>query len=274
MVNYDQVCEAITKKNSSTFYKVFKILNSKARAAIYTIYAFCRECDDIVDNNDESSESKLIKLNSLEKDLKKVSKSEYKGDSVIMLNLQKKFQEYPLEFDHFKLLIDGQKQDLQKMRYKTLKELEKYSYLVASSVGLMINPILAPKNYLKLEPAAKNIGYALQLTNIIRDIGEDKIKYNRVYVPEQILKKYNLNTDNIYESNKKQNFINLFTELEKINLEYYKKSKKYLNFYPIKSKFIIKVMLYKYSNILKQIKKNNYDVFTKFRQYGDGIEEN
>lgn len=267
----DLYCEEITRKNSSTFYKAFKILNKKDQQAIYTIYAFCRVCDDIVDDQTTSNETKKANLITLKAQLKLIANNKYQGDDLILISLQNKFQQYHLDLTGFELLIEGQMQDLKKTTYLNLHELEKYCYLVASSVGLMINPILAPKNYQKLEPAAKIIGYALQLTNILRDVGEDFQKYQRIYLPIDLLEKHQLNKENL--NHVTNEFKKVFEELANITENYYTQANSYLKQYPLKSRIVIFLMLRKYRKILNYIRANNYDVFTKFNQYGDGIEQ-
>jgi phytoene synthase len=267
----DSYCENLTKINSSTFYKVFKLLNRKQQKAIYAVYAFCRICDDIVDDQTTSNELKKLKLSRLRLDLHKAFSNQYEGSDLAMQALQAKCKQFNLNLKGFELLIDGQIQDLNKNRYQNLDELKNYCYLVASSVGLMINPILAPKNYSKLEPAAKIIGYSLQLTNILRDVGEDFAKYGRVYLPQEILNKYNLNSENLTKVTPQ--FKQIFEELAKLNEDWYELSKQYLKMYPLRSRIVIKLMLNKYRKIINYIRENDYDVFTKFRQYGDGIEQ-
>jgi phytoene synthase len=272
MKNYDQYCLDVTKRNSSTFYKVFKPLKKEQKYAIYAVYAFCRRLDDIIDAK-TTNEVKIQQIQKMKEYLDQISKNTYNGADLDLISLQEKFSQFNLEKSSFELMIEGQLQDLTKIRYKTLKETEQYCYLVASSVGLMINPILTKtKNEEKLEKAARYIGYGLQMTNILRDIGEDAIKYNRVYIPSEIMQQYDVTEDDFKNGNITPNFIKMYESLVKKNQEYYEKGDKLLYLYPLKSRLILKNMNKKYFAIIQKVRENNYDVFSKFLKYGDGID--
>jgi phytoene synthase len=272
MKNYDKYCADVTKKNSSTFYNAFRLLKNEQKYAIYAVYAFCRRLDDIIDAKTDEK-IKIEQMNQMNNYLDLVSQNKYQGDQLDLISLQEKFQMYKIRKSDFELMIKGQLQDLTKNRYMTLTETEEYCYLVASSVGLMINPILTDnKEDEKLEEAAKYIGYGLQLTNILRDIGEDAIKHNRIYIPADIMNKYNVTEENFKNGEITDNFIQMYESLAKITESYYQKGNELLHIYPFIVRKILKQMNKKYFSIIQQVRDNNYDVFSKFLKYGDGID--
>ena len=136
-----EYCRSVMEEHSKTFSKAFSFLPAPDRKAVWAIYTFCRHSDDIVDER-----GSLTELLQLRKEFDHFLAGDFQLDNPMWLALYDVFQRYEMDVEPFYLLIEGQASDLEKNRFETLKELEHYSYLVASSVGLMLLPILAP-NY-------------------------------------------------------------------------------------------------------------------------------
>ncbi|QQS60866.1 MAG: phytoene/squalene synthase family protein [Candidatus Moraniibacteriota bacterium] len=252
-------CKKIIQKNSLTFYKAFsKIPNKRKKNAIYAVYAFCRYADDIVD--DKKNEKELLKL---ESELKMF----VEGKTIPHFRwraLRKATRFYYKDFDYkpFFEMIEGQKRDLYHKDYKTLSELLDYCYLVAGTVGLMLLPILAPKKEEKLRNFAICLGHAMQLTNILRDVGED-YKNDRIYIPQDILKKHNFSHQDFVSAKNDSRFKKIFEEIAQVAEKYYNDSLSHIHLFPKQSQAPIAFSIILYKAIIDACRENNYDVFSR-----------
>jgi len=181
-------CEVLTRKKGTNFYLGFTMLPKDKRNAIFASYAFCRFVDDIVDENDGDGKDKLETMllkweNALEEC--------YKGNGgrhPITRALADAVQKYPIPKHAFQRLIDGARLDIIKNRYETFNELLVYCDLVAATISEISLGIFGYQNDKAVE-YGKYLAIALQLTNIIRDVGEDA-KRGRIYLPLEDLRRF------------------------------------------------------------------------------------
>lgn len=252
-----QYCEEIIKTNSYTFYKAFsKITNKSKREAVYVVYAFCRYADDLIDEHQDTKG--LIQLQT---DLTYfVSGKSPQHEIFKALKSIKKMYPEGYDFKPFFDMIHGQFLDLEKHRYQTIDELLGYCYYVASSVGYMLLPILAPSNHEALENFALKLGYAMQITNILRDVGEDFLK-GRIYIPQELLKKHNVSVEKEMKLGPSDEFIKVFTELEDSARSFYSEALEQIEMFSkdVKGPLLYAAILYR--AILDKIKENQYQVF-------------
>ncbi len=175
------IAKEIAKKSKSSFYYAFNLLPAEQRDAMNTVYAFCRETDDIVDEGTISDDIKYDKLRKWRIELEKSLDGQ--SDYPLINKLSKTIQHFNIPLEPFFDLIKGMEMDLQKKRYLTFNDLQTYCYNVASTVGLMCIEIFGYRH-----PSAKdfaiNLGIALQLTNILRDVKKDAEK-GRIYLTQR-----------------------------------------------------------------------------------------
>ncbi len=179
--------EKVIRQHSRTFYLATRLLPLKKRSAIRSLYAFCRRTDDLVDNCDAT-------LEDLEAWREQVNLPSEQQDDPVLLVWSKIREQYNIDRRYEQELIDGVRMDLSKRHYATWEELEDYCYLVASTVGLLSTPVIELARGVSFEqarPYAVQLGIALQLTNILRDVGEDAQR-GRVYLPEEDLERFGL----------------------------------------------------------------------------------
>jgi phytoene synthase len=253
-------CEAIIKKNSLTFYKAFsKIQDRKKREAIYAVYAFCRYADDLVD--EDQDEKGLI---ALKDELDAYVKGEKPTSFRFRALKQTMHDVYPKNYDYkpFYDMIKGQEMDLNFKGYQTENELLNYCYHVAGTVGLMLIPILAGKNDKKLHQFAINLGYGMQITNILRDIGEDE-KAGRIYIPEELISKANVRKEDLHHGKISIEFINMFEDLAKKAEKYFDDALEELHLFPKDVQLPLGLSIVLYRGILDACRENGYDVFSK-----------
>lgn len=249
--------EGIGSGHSSFLYS-FSFLPRDQREAIHTLYAFCRETDDIVDREREPSR-KIDLLRKWRIELGKALEGRSEYSILNRLNAIAKRFNIPVEL--FYELIRGVEMDLTTNRYKTFEELRKYCYQVASTVGLMCLEIFRPRNERTREYAV-NLGIALQLTNILRDVKLDA-KYGRIYLPEEDLKRFGYTEDDVFANRYTPQFVALMEfECNRAN-EYFEKAQALLPQEDKRVMFAAKIMERIYYHTLLRIKKNQYNVFQR-----------
>ena len=188
----EQYCEKKTARSGSSFYYSFLFLPPEQRRAIMALYAFCREVDDVVD---ECSAPALAQT-TLQWWREEIARL-YAGtpQHPVTQALQTAIARYNLPQEHFQEIIDGMAMDLSQTRYATFKELSLYCYRVASVVGLMAATIFGYEDRHTLK-YAHDLGMAFQLTNILRDVGEDAAR-GRIYIPADELARFGVSEDDI-----------------------------------------------------------------------------
>ena len=187
-----EYCKQKTKESHSTFLTAFIFLEKEKRQALTALYAFCREVDDIADEClDYEVGSK--KLNWWRDEIERLFKNE--PQHPVSKALHPFIDHYNLSKNYFIEIIDGMEMDVKFNRYESFEQLQLYCYRVASCVGILSARIFGYKNKNTLT-FAKNLGIALQLTNIIRDLGEDA-RRGRIYIPLDELKKIGVSEEEI-----------------------------------------------------------------------------
>ena len=197
----DEYCQQKAAASGSSFYYSFLFLPRERRRAITALYAFCREVDDVVD---EASDPELARTKLAWWRLE-VGKLFHEAPSHPVTKALLPFIEiFEINEKQLNEIIDGMEMDLTQTRYLDFADLERYSYHVAGAVGLLAAGIFGYRNPRTLE-YAKNLGTAFQLTNIIRDVGEDARK-NRIYLPMDELKRFEVPASDILQAKYSENF--------------------------------------------------------------------
>ena len=200
-----QYCYEKVKASKSNFTWAFSFISQDRRDALISLYAFCREIDDIVDETLEL-EVATAKINWWKAEINRLFHET--PQHPVTKSLLNFVHIYELNEAYFIEMLDGMEMDLKFNRYENFKQLQLYCYRVAGVVGILSVKILGFKNQATLK-YAHDLGIALQLTNIIRDVGEDARK-NRIYIPLDELKEFNVPEDEILkfkESNRVSSLI-------------------------------------------------------------------
>lgn len=196
----NQYCKQKTAKSGSSFYYSFMFLSAAKREAITALYAFCREVDDIVDECTELQVAQ-VKLAWWRDEIEKL----YLRTPIhpVTKALLPHVTKFNLDKALFNEMIDGMEMDLNFNRYADFKQLQLYCYRVASVVGLLSAQIFG-FNHRRTLKYAHDLGMAFQLTNIIRDVGEDA-RRKRIYLPLDELAQFNVTEDDILKSRESAN---------------------------------------------------------------------
>ena len=180
-----QQSRTITRRSASNLALAFVLLPKAKRDAMSALYAFCREVDDIADNETQPVEQRRAQLAAWREDIRRAC-SGAAPEFAVNRELQPVIQRYDLPFVSFDDIIKGCEMDLDQARYADFVELSLYCYRVASAVGLLSIQVFGFKNSQCFD-YAMHLGHALQLTNILRDVREDAAR-GRIYLPLSELK--------------------------------------------------------------------------------------
>ncbi len=252
------VVTSIPTDSTTNFYYSFSVLPRYKRDAIRTVYAFCRYTDDIVDEEPDQTRKVLL----LRKWRVELGRALAEESSFPLLNqLGITARRFNIPVDHFYDLIRGVEMDLMKTRYETFEDLREYCVLVASSVGLMCRQIFGYRNESTREYAV-NLGIALQLTNIIRDVTDDARK-GRIYLPREDMARFGYTEEDLLAARYTPAFVDLMRfECERAK-EYFQKAHDVLKDEDKHYFFAARIMWSIYAHILRRIELSNYNVFKR-----------
>ncbi len=246
----------ITKNSKTNFYYSFSLLPKQKREAIHTVYAFCRYTDDIVDEDDLRKPARLRKWR-MELGRALEGRSSY----TLLNQLNSTARRFNIPVNHFYELIKGMEMDIAKTRYGTFDELREYCYLVASSVGLMCRHIFGFRNE-STRAYAINLGIALQLTNIIRDVKDDARK-GRIYIPQEDLDRFGYTEEDLLASRYTPAFVSLMQFQCDRARSYFDAARDSLKNEDKRFFFAARIMWSIYAHILRRIERSGYNVYER-----------
>lgn len=257
MQDYD-IAADITRKSKTNFMVSFAMLPEEKRDAIHTVYAFCRCTDDIVDE-DGDPDGKSARLQRWGEELEKGLRNESSHPLLNRLNVIA--TRFNIPAVHFFDLIRGMRMDLERTRYETFDELYDYCYNVASTVGLMCSEIFGYKHEQTREYAV-NLGVALQLTNIVRDVKTDA-DIGRIYLPREDFERFGYSYDELLASVYNEQFIRMMRFETNRARRYYQHARHSLAHEDHAAFFAARIMDRIYYRILQKIERKQFALFDK-----------
>ena len=262
-----QYCRDVSKMHAKTFYFASRFLPPEKRNACYSIYAFCRYIDDLVDKNifrSLNSEESLQKLAEAVEEWRRQLKALYKGEYIdhpIMIALKDTISKFGIPENLPNELIDGVNMDITKTRYENFEDLKIYCYKVASVVGLMTTHVFGFRND-EAFGYAVDLGIAMQMTNILRDIKEDSLQ-GRIYLPAEEMKMSGYTEDELMRQTQNSSFRELMEYQVKRAADYYDVADKGISMLERDSRVAVGLMSRNYRKILNVIKENDFNIFSK-----------
>ncbi|KGG16795.1 MULTISPECIES: phytoene synthase [unclassified Prochlorococcus] len=268
--NAYELCGKETAKWAKTFYLGTLLLPPIKRKAIWAIYVWCRRTDELMDSEEaqQLSKSQLSdRLDQWELRTREIFKGNINDelDSVLADTIEN----FPQTIDPYLDMIEGQRMDLEKTRYSTFEELELYCYRVAGTVGLMT------QNVMGIDPAYTNapwsarpdtskaavaLGIANQLTNILRDVGEDRSR-GRIYLPQEDLQKFGYSEEDLMQGKINAEWKELMAFQLKRAREWFSISEEGVKWLSADARWPVWTSLRLYRGILNSIERLDYDVF-------------
>ncbi|NTU67348.1 MAG: phytoene/squalene synthase family protein [Chlorobiaceae bacterium] len=267
LTNAYEYCRQIAKHHAKTFYLATLFLPKRQQNPIFAMYALLRTVDDLVDlAEDKLTNGQLTRqeinssIEAWKARLSECYAGEHRNDPILMA-WQDTLRHYAIPIELPLDLIDGVAMDIDFTPFETFDELYVYCYKVASVVGLMTAEIFGYSDPNALKHAI-DLGIAMQLTNILRDIGED-VDRGRIYLPLEDLRRFGYGRDEFMS----KTMNGKFTDLMKFQIErarrYYTSADKGIPMLDKESRLAVGISSRNYSDILKAIEQNDYDVFTR-----------
>jgi len=253
-----QHSRAITQKSASNLALAFVLLPRAKRDAMSALYAFCREVDDVADEDSVPAEKRRSQLAEWRDDVKRACENQ-SPQFPVNRELQPVIRQFNLRFELFDELIKGCEMDLDIKRYEDFEALEQYCYRVASVVGLLSIGIFGYKN-----PACRDyavyLGKALQLTNILRDVKTDSAR-GRIYLPLAELKKFGVSEAEILDSKYSDRYFTLAASIAGRAKRFYQLAQKTLPSEDRQAMIAAELMGSVYWQLLQKLERGNFDVF-------------
>ena len=247
----------ISKGSNSSFYYAFNLLSNEKRDAMNTVYAFCRRTDDIVDEGNDPHEIKYENLRKWRIELEKALLGS--SDYALLNKLAATIRRFKIPINPFFELLKGMEMDLQHKRYFSFEDLQLYCYRVASTVGLMCIEIFGYKHE-STRDFAVNLGIALQLTNILRDIKKDA-EDGRIYLPAEDMQRFNYSENDLLNLTYNENFKMMMRYEVNRARYYFERATECLNLDDKGKMFAARAMQHIYSRLLDKIVDAEYDVY-------------
>lgn len=253
-----QQSQAITRKSASNLALAFILLPKPKRDAMAVLYAFCREVDDVADEDSASVTDRRQGLAAWRADVKRACDG---GAPEFPVNqeLQPVICDYKLPFALFDELLKGCEMDLETTRYETAEQLELYCYRVASVVGLLSIEIFGYQNP-KCRDYAIALGQALQLTNILRDVQNDAQR-GRIYLPLAELRKFSVSETEILAGQYSDRYARLARNIAERARHYYQKARQTLPAEDRRAMVAAEMMGSVYWRLLLKLERQNFHVF-------------
>jgi phytoene synthase len=251
------LAQARTRTGSRSFYFASFALEGERRAAAYALYTFFRGADDAVDDAGTGA-VRLARLQQQRDSLARI----YAGAPHEPLEhaLHHAVERFEIPRGPIAELLEAVAGDVGRVRLQSWEELDAYCYGVASTVGLAMAPLLgAPSGF---EKQAAALGYAMQLTNILRDVREDLVSLDRVYLPAEAMARHGVDEAELRGSQPTEGFRALSQEIaERANQAYAASEVGIRAIAPRRSRLTVRLMRATYREILKEIERRSFDLF-------------
>ena len=249
---------SLTRKSRSNFYYAFLSLPRARREALYAVYAFCRTVDDVADLGGDPT-AQRAGLARWRMDVARCFEPGPVPEHPIARQLRDAVRAYPIPRAALEAIIDGCEMDLQRVRYETAEDLYPYCYRVASAVGLCCIEIFGYTDPQAREYAVQ-LGTALQLTNIIRDVGSDA-KDGRVYLPQRDLKEFGVTETDLVAGRYDERFVRLMEHQAARAREFYAAARAAFPMVDTRSLVPAEIMGRIYRALLEEIALQRFRVF-------------
>lgn len=252
------LCRNVTRDHAKSFYFCAQFLPAGKRQAIYAVYALCRHLDDIVDTSSgRSADDTRAVLDAWSARLVEPGPDDHPA----LVAWRDAATNFHIPVDLAEELVRGVLMDLVQSRYATYGELEVYCYRVASVVGLMTSRIFGFTDERALDRAV-DLGIAMQLTNICRDVGEDA-RLGRIYIPLEELERFGVAESDILEGRFSPSFVRLMQfQIERARV-LYRSAEQGIAWLSADSRMTVRLSSRIYGQILGRIERNGYDVLSR-----------
>jgi phytoene synthase len=254
-------CRKLTTRSQSNFYYAFLFLPRERREALEAVYAYCRLVDDVVDEEAPAAE-KLDGIARWRRELDQVFGDGPEPAHPVSAKLREAVRRFSIHREDMEAVIDGCAMDIEKNRYQNWDELRTYCYRVASAVGLMCIEIFGyqPDKRDKVREYAIDLGIALQLTNILRDVAEDA-RRGRIYLPADELAAFGVSEDDLLAGRKSRELGRLMRAQAQRARAHYLRARAAIGPADKRQLVIAEIMGDIYYALLEKLEESRFDVF-------------
>lgn len=258
MEDYVKESKKIQKNTGLTFYLATQAFPKRIRHETYILYAFFRKSDDIVDTRDpiDDQGGKL-------EEYRQKAVGEMDSDDPVLKGFNKVRESKGIPDSDVKSFIESMKMDIEKDTYESHSELSEYMDGSAAAVGRMMTCIIDPEDEKKAIPHATALGEAFQLTNFIRDVGEDIDKYDRIYLPKQKRQEYDVSDEQIRSKEINQKFRDLIENELRRTTQIYVYGVKGIKYLTEDAQFPVYLAAVLYHKHHNKIRAMDYDVLNE-----------
>ncbi len=251
-----EYCRRITREAAGNFYYAFVTLPRARRRAMYAAYAYCRLCDDLSDDDLPIAE-KAARIAGIDARLEDARAGN--PDGPVFEALAHAANEFTIRYDDLREVARGVEMDLTISRYETFDDLATYCYRVASVVGLICITICGYSDERAREYAI-DLGLAMQLTNILRDVREDAER-GRIYIPQEDLRRFGYSEADLLAGTVNDQFRSLMEFEVARAREYFERGKHLLKLMPVRTRAFPAVLGGLYGRVLDRIEARDYNVY-------------
>lgn len=260
MVDADQIqrSKAIQRRTGRTFHFATRLLPERVRHATYVLYAFFRIADEVVDDPDSeyTAEEQATRL----EELRAEALGERDPDDPVLGAFRDLAERYDIPDAEIDLFVDAMKADTEKKRYHTYAELEEYMRGSASAVGVMMTAIIEPEERETAVPHAVALGEAFQMTNFIRDVREDILDRDRIYLPRETLTDHGVDFEDIERLEFSESLAAAVAEELRRTERLYREGVAGIKYLPRDTQFAVLLASVLYAEHHRLIRSNGYDV--------------
>lgn len=253
---------AATSTGSKSFYFATRFFPPDLARAAHSVYWFCRYTDDLVDEC-ETLEAGRRDLEAWAAELHRALGAGGKSDHPVLRAFLHTADAYTIPLEYAFELIEGMRMDLNGTRYRTFEELRLFCYRVASVIGLMMCCVIGfenPEDRGRAVSHAIDLGVAMQLTNILRDVGED-LERGRIYLPSEELADFGYSEHDLRSRQRNESFRRMMQFQVHRAREYYRAGNAGIGMLNTRGRFAVKVASDVYREILARVEKSDFDVF-------------
>ncbi len=263
-------CRRITKHYGTSYYFATQFFPREVRRGIYAVYAFARIPDEIVDDPDKGTkEETLSKLDDYRQRWRQAM-ADGGSDDAVMNAIVWGFHTFAIPVEDGEAFLRSMFMDEEKAEYETYADLEEYMYGSAAVIGLMVTRIVGYSSDAAFYHA-KQLGYAFQVTNFLRDIREDYEELGRVYMPQEELQRFGLTSDDISRRVYDDRFVAFMKFQIERNRKIYREALPGIPMLAWRGRLAVRISYVLYKAILNEVERANYNIYkgrvrTNFRQ--------
>jgi len=249
--------DQVIRRHSKSFYFASRLLPERKRADTWVLYAWCRHVDDLVDEAQERPDEALSGWRAW-----LGGASDRVDPGPLATAVRDVMARNNISPEPFLDLLDGVESDVRRRRMATWAELREYSRQVASTVGLMLVRVYGRLSDEADEHAA-DLGLAMQLTNVLRDVGEDLRERDRIYLPAEEMTRHGVSEEDLIRQRVSEGFIQLMREQIARARDYYTRAQSLYACIEPDARMACATAACVYADILRSIERNGYDVLTR-----------